>query len=77
MLRKNKELLKKNKWRRRVIEDDLLNNKILSPITFICLCALHNINVTLIEEHYYYAYIHTTTPTLYIIKNQGQYGLYN
>ena len=79
MLRSNKELLKKNKWRRRSIEDDLLNNKILSPISFICLCALHNINVTLIKEDYYYVYVHPATATtpFYIIKNKGQYGLYN
>ena len=50
ILRNNKELLKKNRWKRREIEDDLLNNKILSTTSFICLCALHNINVTIIEE---------------------------
>jgi len=79
MLRNNKELLKKNKWRIRSIEDDLLNNKKLSTTSFICLCALHNINVTLIEEHYYYVYAHTDTKKqpFYIIKNQGRYGLYN
>ena len=79
MLRNNKALLKKNKWRIRSIEDDLLNNKKLSTTSFICLCALHNINVTLIEEYYFYVFTHTNTkdPPFYIIRNQGQYGLYN
>ena len=79
MLRNNKELLKKNKWNRRCIEKDLLNNKILSTTSFICLCALHNINVTLVEEHYFYVYVHPNTKAnpFYIIKNQGRYGLYN
>lgn len=79
ILRNNKELLKKNRWKRREIEDDLLNNKILSTTSFICLCALHNINVTLIEEYYYYTYVHTnaTSQPFYIIKNKGRYCLYH
>jgi hypothetical protein len=76
-LRTQKELLKKNKWKRNEIESDLLNNKTLSTITFICLCALYDINVILIEDYYYYSYIiNPSGSTFYIKKNKGRYGLY-
>ena len=55
-LRTKKELLKKNKWKRTYIETDLLNNPTISPQTFICLCALYDIDITIIKDRYYYIY---------------------
>ena len=74
-LRTKKELLKKNKWKRNYIETDLLNNAVISPTTFICLCALYDIDITIIKDHYYYIY---GKKTQNIVKKSGdQYGLYN
>ena len=77
-LRTSKELLKKNRWKRTEIENDLLNNTIISPVTFICLCGLYNINIVLIEDFYYYTYIPTDNPVIFFIKkNNEQYGIYD
>ena len=76
-LRNAKELLKKNRWRKNQLENDLLNNKIISTQTFICLCALHNINIILMEDYYYYSYTsNETSPIFFIKKSNNRYGLY-
>ena len=74
-LRTRKELLKKNKWKRTSIETDLLNNPVISPTTFICLCALYDIDITIVEDGYYYTWGEKTSN---IVKKDGdEYGLYN
>ena len=74
-LRTKKELLKKNKWKRNNIETDLLNNAVISPTTFICLCAIYDIDVTIIKDRYYYIY---GKKAQNVVKKSGdEYGLYN
>jgi len=76
-LRNAKELLKKNRWKKNQLENDLLNNKIISTQTFICLCALHNINIILMEDYYYYSYTSNDTSPIFFVKhNNNRYGLY-
>ena len=77
LLRKKKELLKKHRWKKTQIEDDLLNQRTISTPTFLCLCALYDINITIIEDYYYYTHmISPNTPFFYIKKYNNQYGIY-
>ena len=75
-LRDSKDLLKKNKWKRNILENNLLNDRIISNTTFICLCALHNMNIGLIGDYYYYIHqSNSLTPFFYIKKNNDRYGI--
>ena len=73
-LRTKKDLLKKNKWRRTIIETDLLNNSVISMQTFVCLCALYNIDITIVNDYYYYTYGENIQNV--VKKNGDEYGLY-
>ena len=48
-LRGKKDLLKKYKWKRTVIENDLVNSKSISMNTFLCICAIKNINIVILK----------------------------
>lgn len=48
-LRNNKELLKKNKWKRNIIENELVNEKKISIQSFLCISAIKKINVILVK----------------------------
>ena len=73
-LRTKKDLLKKNKWRRTIIETDLLNNSVISMQTFVCLCALYDIDITIVNDYYYYTYGENIQNI--VKKNGDDYGLY-
>ena len=73
-LRSKKEMLKKNKWKRNYLENDLLNNATISIETFICLCALHGIQAMVIYDKYYYQYDEELDQKISIIKN-NEYAL--
>ena len=75
----SKELLKKNKWKRTEIENDLLNNTIISHCNiYLSMRLIHNINIVLIEDFYYYSYTYLQiTPLFFLLKRiMNQYGLY-
>jgi hypothetical protein len=48
-VRENKELLKKYKWKKNVIEDELANHTKISITSFMCICAMNNHNVCYID----------------------------
>ena len=56
-IRENKELLKKYKWKRNSIEDQLVNHKEISISAFICICAIENLNVVYIDNKKVYTLI--------------------
>ncbi len=73
-LRTRKEFLKKNKWKRTYIETDLLNNPSISSQTFICLCALYDIDITIVKDRHYYSWGDKISN---IVKKEGdEYGLH-
>ena len=53
-LRNYKELLKNKKWKRSVIENDLVNEKTISVGTFLCICAINSINVIVLKQRCLY-----------------------
>jgi hypothetical protein len=53
-LRSNKELLKKYKWKRNSIETDLVYSDEISIETFMCICAISNINVSIVKNRCLY-----------------------
>jgi hypothetical protein len=56
-VRENKELLKKYKWKRNSIEDQLVNHKEISISAFMCICAIENLNVVYIDNKKVYTLI--------------------
>ncbi len=53
-LRAHKDLLKKNKWKRNAIEHDLVYNPVISIDTFMCICAISNINIAIVQKRCLY-----------------------
>lgn len=51
-----KDLLKKHKFKKNTIEDDLLNNKSINLKTFECLIMLHKMNIFIIKNNNTYTY---------------------
>ena len=56
-VRDNKDLLKKYKWKRNAIEDELVNHKQITISAFMCICAIHNFNVVYIDNKKIYTLI--------------------
>jgi len=48
-LKNHKDLLKKNKWKRTQIESELVSATELSLKTFLCICAIKQINVVVLK----------------------------
>ena len=77
LLRISKDILKKNRWRKNALENELINEKNISIGTFVCLCAIYNINITVITNHYYYVYTcDSCKPIWYIKQSDDRFGLY-
>ena len=53
-LRLNKDILKKNKWKKNAIEADLVYSEEISTETFMCICAISNINVMILKNRCLY-----------------------
>jgi len=49
-VRENKILLKKNKWKCSIIENDLANEKRITLNTFLCICAIKKHNIIYIND---------------------------
>lgn len=52
IIRNNKEVLKKNKWKRNAIEGELISNNNISVKTFLCICAINNLNISIVTKLY-------------------------
>jgi hypothetical protein len=78
-VRENKELLKKNKWKRNAIEDELVNHKTISVSAFMCICAISNFNVVYIDGKKMYTLLNNediTTNLNIIEKNANGYSIF-
>jgi hypothetical protein len=73
-IRANKDFIKKNKWKIRQMEEDLLYNKDISISTFFCICLLNNINIVFIRNVIYYR-SPLTGPVHCIQKNGNKYTI--
>lgn len=51
-----KDLIKKHKFKKNLVEDELLNSKKISLTTFECLIMLHSMDVFLIKDNKTYTY---------------------
>jgi len=68
-VREHKELLKQKKWKRRSIEDELVNQKIISLSTFICICAIKKHNIVYVDGRKIFTQIENVdNAKIYIIK---------
>lgn len=56
-IRNNKDLLKKNKWKRRCLEDELVNQKKISLTAFICICAIKKHNIIYVDGRKFFTFI--------------------
>lgn len=76
MLRNNKELLKKYKWKRNIIEGELISKKNISIKTFLCICALNKLNISILRETYIFSQLlDDTSEKNIIIKENDSYKL--
>ena len=50
LIRENKDILKKNKWKKNKLEPNLIGDKIINLTTFFCICNLNNINICIINN---------------------------
>ena len=53
-LRSKKDMLKKYKWKKNTIEADLVYSNEISIETFMCICAISNINIAIIKNRCIY-----------------------
>ena len=78
-VRENKELLKKNKWKRNAIEDELVNHKTISVSAFMCICAISNFNIVYIDGKKMYTLLNNediTTNLNIIEKTANGYSIF-
>jgi hypothetical protein len=78
-VRENKELLKKNKWKKNAIEDELVNHKTISVSAFMCICAISNFNVVYIDDKKMYTLLNNediTTNLNIIEKTTNGYSIF-
>ena len=74
-VRENKELLKKNKWKRNAIEDELVNQKTISPSVFMCICAISKFSIVYIDGKKMYTSLNDTNLNI-IEKTANGYSLF-
>ena len=78
-VRENKDLLKKYKWKKCIIEDELANCPIISLQTFFCICAIKNQNVLYIDNNKFFTLIEdldTSKNLNIIIKKNDRFCLF-
>lgn len=76
-VRENKDLLKKYKWKKCIIEDELVNCPIISLQTFFCICAIKNHNVLYIDNNKFFTLTDNDTQNLnIIIKKNDRFCLF-
>jgi hypothetical protein len=56
-LRNHKEILKARKWKRNIIEADLVYNEKITLETFLCICEISNINIVVLKNRCVYTFI--------------------
>tara|TARA_B110000046_G_scaffold186045_1_gene231843 strand:+ start:13934 stop:14665 length:732 start_codon:yes stop_codon:yes gene_type:complete len=51
-IRDNKELLKKHKWKRDIMECDIWSATTINIQTFMCICAISKLNIAIVKSNY-------------------------
>ena len=78
LIRDNKDILKKMKIKRTILENDLLYGKKMTVTTFVCLCRLNNLNIIVIDGNKYIESIYNENTLCSIIeKNENVYGIHS
>tara|TARA_B110000037_G_C17034095_1_gene470793 strand:- start:107 stop:847 length:741 start_codon:yes stop_codon:yes gene_type:complete len=78
-IRLKKDLLKKNKWKKSAIEDDLINNQYISLTTFFCICTIKNKNILYIDGNKFFTLMDEldySDNLNIIIKKNSEYGIF-
>jgi len=57
LIRENKDILKKNKWKKNKLEPNLIGDKNINLTTFFCICYLNNINICIKNDKCLYEII--------------------
>ena len=72
-IRKHKDILKKYKFKKNKIETTLVNSNFIDISTFMCICAVHNYNVVIIDNRKFYKLFQNDQPgkNLCIIKKNN------
>ena len=78
LVRKHKNILKQNKWKRNRIENELVHEKKISLTTFICLCVITNCGFVLIDHRKVLdKRVHTDMENTHLIIKEGyEWSLY-
>ena len=69
-LRAQKNILKKYKWKKNAIEADLVYSNEISIDTFMCICAISNINIAIIRNRCMYT-LEDQTGDIQIIEHRA------
>ncbi len=76
VIRKNKELLKKYKWKINMIEGELISKNNISIKTFLCICALNNFNISIVNEtNLFSQLLDDSSENNIILKDKDSYKL--
>ena len=78
-IRLKKHILKKNKWKKNNVEDDLINNQYISLTTFFCICTIKNKNILYIDGNKFFTLIENleySDNLNIIIKKENNYGIF-
>jgi hypothetical protein len=77
LIRENKELLKKNKWKKSKLEPNLIGDKNIDLSTFFCICFLNNIDLCIINNKCLYDCVNESYDTKINIihKKNNEYSL--
>lgn len=78
-VRKRKDILKKHKWKKTIIEDELVNCPCISLQCFFCICAIKNHNIVYIDNNKFFTLledIDTLNNLNVIVKKDNRYCLF-
>ena len=76
MIRNNKDLLKKHKWKKNALEGELVSKNGISVKTFLCICAINNLNISIVSDFYIFIQnIEHSSENNIIFYNNGSYKL--
>ena len=71
IIRENKDILKKNKWKKNKLEPNLIGDRKINLTTFFCICNLNNINICIKNDKCLYDCVEESYDTkINIIKKE-------
>ena len=77
-IRENKHILKQNKWKKNIIESELINENKITVNTLICLLTVFNYNFAIKNNNLFYSKINTDDNNIFlIIFDNNEISLYD